>query len=242
MRDRKPIEIENSLPTANPAGGVRLGLVRAEGLDPQTYPPAFEDALGAAVAREAAGLSTPDAEVVRLAARDMLRNGTYKPTGRGKPASEYLARAAGEDFPRINSLADVNNLVSLEAHLPISMWDLDSVPAGRYAFRLGGPDEEYVFNAGGQVLGLRDLVSGCRVTAESGPAGEPIVTPVKDCQAAKTHDGTERVVTCVYAPANLVSESTLAEVCARLAGWLTECGRMVEVATAVASPGALVEL
>ncbi len=28
--------------------------------------------------------------------RKLLRHGGYKPTGRGKPASEYLVRAAGE--------------------------------------------------------------------------------------------------------------------------------------------------
>ena len=31
--------------------------------------------------------------------RELLRYGGYKPTGRGKPASEYLVRAAGEGHP-----------------------------------------------------------------------------------------------------------------------------------------------
>ena len=31
-------------------------------------------------------------EELRAAVRDMLRQGGYKPTGRGKPASEYLVR------------------------------------------------------------------------------------------------------------------------------------------------------
>ena len=35
-------------------------------------------------------------EEVRVATRDLLRHGGYKPTGRGKPASEYLVRAVGE--------------------------------------------------------------------------------------------------------------------------------------------------
>src|SRR5690606_30133755 len=35
-------------------------------------------------------------ETLRAAVRDMLRHGGYKPTGRGKPASEYLVRAASE--------------------------------------------------------------------------------------------------------------------------------------------------
>ena len=32
----------------------------------------------------------------RKLSRDLLRHGGYKPTGRGKPASEYLVRAAGD--------------------------------------------------------------------------------------------------------------------------------------------------
>lgn len=54
------------------------------------------------------------------------RNGRYKPTGRGKPANEYLLRAANDGtFPSINGLVDSNNLLSLEHMVPISVWDLD---------------------------------------------------------------------------------------------------------------------
>src|SRR3712207_7695492 len=46
----------------------------------------------------------------------LLRNGGFRPSGRNKPASEYLAQAAREGrFPRINNLVDVNNLVSLRS-------------------------------------------------------------------------------------------------------------------------------
>ncbi len=38
-------------------------------------------------------------EETRRAVRDLLRHGGYKPTGRGKPASEYLVRAAGRLAP-----------------------------------------------------------------------------------------------------------------------------------------------
>ena len=34
---------------------------------------------------------------VRSAVRDLLRHGGFKPTGRSKPASEYLLRAAREE-------------------------------------------------------------------------------------------------------------------------------------------------
>ena len=76
-----------------------------------------------------------DGEELRGAVRNMLRVGAYKPTGRGKPASEYLLSAAKEEperFPRINNLVDINNLVSLESLLPISVIDL--ARAGSYHF------------------------------------------------------------------------------------------------------------
>src|SRR5262245_65981101 len=42
--------------------------------------------------------------------RDMLRHGKYKPTGRGKPASEYILRADDENsLPRINNCVEINN-------------------------------------------------------------------------------------------------------------------------------------
>ena len=77
----------------------------------------------------------------------MLRNGSYKPTGRGKPANEYLLRAAGEgSFPATNALVDANNLVSLKHMVPISVWDLDLASSHHTLFRLGRDDERYVFN------------------------------------------------------------------------------------------------
>jgi hypothetical protein len=53
----------------------------------------------------AAGLLQSSDEV-RKHVRDLLRHGGYKPTGRGKPSSEYLLGAAAEGgMPAIN-LAD----------------------------------------------------------------------------------------------------------------------------------------
>ena len=63
-------------------------------------------------------------EASRAAVRDLLRHGGYKPTGRGKPSSEYLARAAGEGtLSSINPAVDLCNAVSLHSGLPISAVD-----------------------------------------------------------------------------------------------------------------------
>src|SRR6185437_15986538 len=65
-------------------------------------------------------------EGVRSAVRDLLRHGGYKPTGRGKPSSEYLLRAVSEGaLGAINAAVDTCNAVSLHSGLPISVVDLD---------------------------------------------------------------------------------------------------------------------
>ena len=212
-----------------------LGVVRAEGLAAGRTPDGFDVALTALVAARRAPLGAAD-EAVRQAARDLLRNGRYKPTGRGKPASEYLVRAAAQDeaFPRINGPVDVNNFVSLKYLLPASLWDLDLAGADTFVFRLGHPGEAYVFNTGGQVIDVEDLVVGCRVTG----AGEaPIVNPVKDSLLTKTTDETTRVGACVYAPADAVSRERLEAVCDEFARWLAGCGDAVSVAVGIVAPG-----
>src|SRR6059036_803841 len=86
-------------------------------------------------------------EGVRSAVRDLLRHGGYKPTGRGKPASEYLIRAVAESaLSSINAGVDACNAVSFHSGLPISVVDLDRA---KEPFRVGVAPEgsQYVFNA-----------------------------------------------------------------------------------------------
>src|SRR5687768_13246012 len=65
-------------------------------------------------------------DAVREAVRDLFRHGGFKPTGRSKPASEYLIRAVEEGkLSSINAAVDVCNVVSLHSGLPISVVDLD---------------------------------------------------------------------------------------------------------------------
>lgn len=231
------ITVENALPAES--GRIRLGLVRAEGVSAARYPEGFEAALAERLAAEAAGHAPEHAEPVRLAARDMLRHGRYKPTGRGKPASEYLARTAADgSFPRINALVDINNLISLDARLPSSLWDLDRLGARRMRFRLGRDGEAFVFNAAGQTLALDGLALGARVQED---ADEPVVTPIKDSHATKTIPETRRVAAAIYAP-DAVSDETLVALCRRFASWLAGTAEAVETATALAAPGDTVTL
>src|SRR5882724_3579011 len=58
---------------------------------------------------------------VRETIRRLLRHGGFKPTGRSKPASEYLLKAAAEGrLGAINAAVDVCNAVSMHSGLPIS--------------------------------------------------------------------------------------------------------------------------
>lgn len=129
---------------------------------------------------------------LRAAVRDVLRHGGYKPTGRGKPASEYLVRAAaGEGGLRSISLAvDACNVVSLHAGLPISVVDLDrSRPPFRVA--LAGRGERYAFNPSGQEIDLSGLL--CLFDADG-----PCANAVKDAQRTKTHGSTRRTLSLVW--------------------------------------------
>lgn len=84
-------------------------------------------AVVAALSLEAAA-PLASSDEVRAHVRDLLRHGGYKPTGRGKPASEYLLRAVAESaLGAINLAVDTCNVVSLHSGLPVSVVDLDRV-------------------------------------------------------------------------------------------------------------------
>src|SRR6476469_6988014 len=105
---------------------------------------------------------------VRVAVRTLLRHAGFKPTGRSKPASEYLLRAVREGLlSPINLAVDVCNVVSYHSGLPISVADLDRA---REPLRVGlaPPGSSYVFNASGQSIDLGGLL--CLFDAD-GPCG-----------------------------------------------------------------------
>ena len=130
-------------------------------------------------------------ETVRTSVRDLLRHGGYKPTGRGKPASEYLVRAANEGaLGAINLAVDACNAVSLHSGLPISVVDLDRATT---PFRIGiaPAGATYVFNASGQEIDIGGLL--CLFDAEG-----PCANAVRDAQRTKTHRETVRTLSVVW--------------------------------------------
>ena len=130
-------------------------------------------------------------EATRAAVRDLLRHGGYKPTGRGKPASEYLVRAATEGaLGSINAAVDACNAVSLHSGFPISVVDLDRAQRP-FRIAIASAGASYVFNASGQEIDLAGLL--CLYDA----AG-PCANAVRDAQRTKTTADTRSTLSVIW--------------------------------------------
>jgi DNA/RNA-binding domain of Phe-tRNA-synthetase-like protein len=145
--------------------------------------------LATALAIGEAPLATTDE--VKKHVRDLLRHGGYKPTGRGKPSSEYLLGVAAEGpLPAINLAVDACNAVSLHSGLPISVVDLERAREP-LAIRIAPQGSSYVFNASGQTIDLGGLL--CLFDADG-----PCANAVKDAQRTKTGAATTRTLSVVW--------------------------------------------
>lgn len=145
------------------------------------------------VSRLSLGTAAPlePSDDVRAAVRDLLRHGGFKPTGRSKPASEYLLRAAGDgSLAAINAAVDACNVASLHSGLPISVVDLGRARAP-FRVAIPAPGASYVFNPSGQVIDIGGLVS-------LWDAEGPCAGPVKDSQRTKTQGDTTRTLSIVW--------------------------------------------
>jgi DNA/RNA-binding domain of Phe-tRNA-synthetase-like protein len=143
-------------------------------------------------------------DAVREAVRGLLRHGGFKPTGRSKPASEYLLRAVQENsLSSINPAVDACNVVSYHSGLPISVVDLERT---RSPLRVGLAPEgaSYVFNASGQTIDVAGLL--CLFDADG-----PCANAVKDAQRTKTSAGTRQTLSIIWSTVRLPgrSEQTL---------------------------------
>jgi DNA/RNA-binding domain of Phe-tRNA-synthetase-like protein len=141
-------------------------------------------------------------ELKRRAVRDLLKLGGFSPTGRNKPAHEFLIQDLRQRgaFNHINNVVDVNNVISLESLLPISIFDVDKL-GGDLVVRLGEPGEHYVFNPSGQELDVKH----CIVCARAGGDGAPVGTPVKDSLETKVFPGATHFLAVVYGTNDIYS-------------------------------------
>ena len=180
------------------AGSCFPVLIWAEGIDAPdacSRPTLLDDVL--ANAKQGRSLVS---SAVQQEVRAMLRHGKYKPSGRGKPASEFLLHAASRgEFPLVHGPVDANNAISLASGLPGSIFDAD-LTGSRLFLRYGLSGETYLFNPSGQSIDLEDLVVVCR----AGAGGwKPCGNPVKDSMATKVRADTRNVIGILYAPRSL---------------------------------------
>ncbi len=149
------------------------------------------DWLRAGLTLDGASPLAPADDRVRKAVRELLRHGGFKASGRNKPASEFLLRAATEgSLASINLAVDLCNVASLHSGLPISVVDLDRLtPPLRVA--IAQPQTSYVFNPAGQEIRLDGLL--CLFDALG-----PSANAVKDSQRSKTHAGTRAALCLVW--------------------------------------------
>jgi DNA/RNA-binding domain of Phe-tRNA-synthetase-like protein len=214
----------DGIPIAISADHVVAGIIVGRGCHPGSSTETLNAAIDTAVAE---ARRQADPRHMTTAVRDVLRHGKYKPTGRGKPASEYLLNAAREErFPRLGTLVDINNLISLRSRLPISLIDLERAAATGFLIRHGRPGESYVFNRAGQRIDLEDLLLVARL-----PEDRPCANAVKDSMETRLTERSRDVMAVIYAPPALHDE--LAEAAAQFGRALGTWGGAASVATAV---------
>ncbi len=155
--------------------------------------------------------------------RTVLRKGGYKPSGRGKPASEYLyklAKASG--LPLINVLVDINNFVSVKTGYPISIFDAARLGTD-LSVRFGREGEKYAFNSAGQEIDLKGLPVICR-------KDEPVGNAIKDGMLCKVSAETGRSLAVIYGSREGAT-FPLEEACALYADLLTRYAHASRVET-----------
>ena len=176
---------------------ILIGIMHVIGINGSISPDSLQDAFDEL--QTEVGFFSEKYVDMRKAVRNMLRNGSYKPAGRGKPACEYLARMIdeGRRLPMIHPVVDIFNYLSARHQVPISVWDVDCHDDCDISFELGLPSDTYAFNYSGHEIKLADLIVGCAVCEGN---RKPLVSPVKDAHSVKVSEATNRVAAAFYLP------------------------------------------
>ncbi len=149
----------------------------------------YAGALRDGLAARLAGGSLTDMPGIADARRALKTFGSDP--GRWRVSSEALYRRVrqGKDLYRVNSVVDVNNIVSLETGCSLGSYDLDRVRGG-VTLRLGGADERYA-GIGKGAVPLAGLPVLCD---DEGPFG----SPVSDSERTMVRADTRRVMTVIF--------------------------------------------
>jgi DNA/RNA-binding domain of Phe-tRNA-synthetase-like protein len=162
-------------------------------------------------------------EAQRTAVRQLLKLGGFSATGRNRPAHELLLNDLKErgEFHHINNVVDTNNVISLEALLPISIFDIDKL-AGPVCVRLAVEGEGYVFNQSGQYMDLKRCIVCCHCPPAAEPDGVPIGSPIKDSMETKIFEGAKDYLGVIYGTTDCYSMYQMIGLTNRFAGLLAE--------------------
>ncbi|TMD50736.1 MAG: hypothetical protein E6I85_14925 [Chloroflexi bacterium] len=145
--------------------GLEVTAIELRELEVRPPLPDFDAELLAAERAAAAGLVADPAPT-----RALFRRFGVDPT-KVRPSNEALLRRVkrGEGLPRINSLVDVGNVLSLLLQVPVGLYDLDRLAGPELVVRRGRAGEGY---AG--IGKARVNVEGRVCVADSdGPCGNP---------------------------------------------------------------------
>jgi DNA/RNA-binding domain of Phe-tRNA-synthetase-like protein len=132
-------------------------------------------------------------------ARALYRRFGIDPT-RVRPSSEALLRRLkkGEPLPRINSLVDVANSLSVQLQVPVGLYDLGKVRGDELVVRLGAEGESYT-GIGKDHVNVAGRI--CVADAEG-----PIGNPSSDSARTMITTDTERAAWIYFLP---VSDETI---------------------------------
>jgi len=103
-------------------------------------------------------------------ARELYRKFGIDPT-RVRPSSEALLRRMkkGEPLPRINSLVDVANAMSVQLQVPVGLYDMGKIKGEELTIRLGREGESYE-GIGKERINVAGRIC---VADHDGPCGNP---------------------------------------------------------------------
>ncbi|HVH62695.1 MAG TPA: phenylalanine--tRNA ligase beta subunit-related protein [Candidatus Dormibacteraeota bacterium] len=126
-------------------------------------------------------------------ARLLYRKFGMDPT-RQRPSSEALLRRMkkGESLPRVNSLVDVANALSVQLQVPVGLYDLDKVAGDELVIRLGMEGESY------RGIGKEQVNVGGRICVAD--AEGPIGNPTSDSERTMITTNTERAAWIYFLP------------------------------------------
>lgn len=206
-----PLTVDESL-----RGVLAVGVLEAEGVHQDALPAGFDEERERLETRLLQGhVGRASADVPGVAeTRALFHRLDIDPT-KTRPSSEALLRRVlqGKGLPRVLPAVDVCNLCSLEAQIPLGLYDRDRVQ-GALHLRVGRPGEGY-----GGIRKQRVNLGGRLLLADDqGPFG----APTSDSERSAVTAATTRLLVVLFCPperAGADLSTALERIADRLGRW-----------------------